>query len=55
MKKYKFEGMRFIPSYNDFDFDECVVEALNEEEAYEKLFTLTNKDSWASLFLASVK
>lgn len=34
---YTFQGMRFIPSYRDFDHDDVDIVAVSEEAAWKKL------------------
>ena len=40
-KKYYFQGTRWVPVYNDFDWDDCEIEATDEKSAWDKLFQLT--------------
>jgi len=54
MNKYYFEGMRFIPGYNDFDYDEREITASSEKEAWELLDTHTKMFTWKSVGLTSV-
>jgi hypothetical protein len=54
MNKYYFEGTRFVPGYNDFDFDDFEIEASNEQEAWDKLFKFTKKFTWKGVGLVSV-
>jgi len=35
--KYTFQGIRWIPGYNDFDHDDYEIEAQDEKEAWDKL------------------
>lgn len=37
LNKYKFEGIRYIPSYGDTDYDDVEIEAISEEEAWKQL------------------
>lgn len=37
MKKYRFQGIRWVPGYNDFDWDDYEIEANSEAEAWTKL------------------
>lgn len=38
LNTYYFEGVRFIPSYRDFDVDDATIEAANEIDAWAELF-----------------
>lgn len=38
LNTYTFSGIRFIPSYRDFDQDDVDVEASNEKEAWDNLY-----------------
>ena len=38
LNTYTFSGIRWIPSYRDFDMDDADIEAANEKEAYDALF-----------------
>jgi len=37
LNTYSFSGIRWIPSYGDFDQDDAEIEAANEKEAYDTL------------------
>ena len=37
MNTYTFEGVRFMPGYNDFDWDQVEIRAESEKEAWELL------------------
>jgi len=52
--KYYFQGTRFVPGYNDFDFDDCTVEATNEKEAWELLDKYTKMFTWKSVGLTHI-
>jgi hypothetical protein len=52
MNKYYFEGMRWIGSYGDFDYDCFEVEAMNENDALKEL--LEKSSNWSSVFLTKV-
>ncbi len=52
--KYYFQGMRFIPGYNDFDVDDYEIEAGTEQEAWDELFKFTKKFTWKSVGIVSV-
>ena len=43
---YTFQGCRWVPGYNDFDFDDCTVEATNEKDAWDLLYKYTQKWTW---------
>lgn len=53
--KYYFEGIRWIPSYEDFDYDNYAIEAENEDEAWEKLFSFTNKKFWKTVSITKIE
>lgn len=53
MKKYYFQGIRWIPGYNDFDFDDFEIEAVDEKSAWEKLYQIT-KRTWKSVGLTHI-
>lgn len=52
--RYYFQGTRFVPGYNDFDFDDAEIEAVDEKSAWEKLFQLTNKITWKRVALTHI-
>jgi hypothetical protein len=54
LKEYYFQGMRFVPGYNDFDFDDFRVDASNEEEAWELLDKHTKLFTWKSVGITSI-
>ena len=54
MNKYYFCGIRFVPGYNDIDFDDATIEAATETEAWEKLWKLTKKFTWQNVALTEV-
>ena len=41
---YYFQGTRFVPGYNDFDFDDFKIEATSEKEAWDLLDKYTKRD-----------
>lgn len=51
---YYFQGVRFVPGYNDFDFDDCTVEATDEKEAWELLDKYTKMFTWKSACLTHI-
>jgi hypothetical protein len=52
--KYYFQGTRFVPGYNDIDFDDCELEATSEEEAWKLLDTYTKMFTWKRVFLTHI-
>lgn len=52
--KYYFQGTRFVPGYNDFDFDDCEIEATSEKEAWDLLDKYTKMFTWKRVFLTHV-
>ena len=52
LKKYYFEGVRWIPGYNDFDFDDYTVTASSEPQAWVELDRATK--FWKTVTLVSV-
>ena len=46
---YYFQGVRFVPGYNDFDYDDCTVDATSEKEAWELLDKYTKMFTWKEL------
>ena len=52
--KYYFRGIRFIPSYRDFDLDDAVIHAKTTEEAWSKLDILTKLYTWKSVSLIEI-
>lgn len=53
-KKYYFQGIRWIPGYNDFDFDDYEIEAVDEKSAWDKLFEFTKKFTWKGVSLTHI-
>lgn len=53
MNTYIFEGVRFMPGYNDFDWDQVEIRAGSEEEAWELLNKRYNH--WKRVGIVSVK
>lgn len=53
-KKYYFQGTRFIPGYNDFDFDDYEIEAVDEKSAWDKLFQFTKEFTWKGVSLTHI-
>ena len=53
-KKYLFQGTRFVPSYGDIDYDDCTVEAYNEEEAWKLLDEYTKMFTWSRVGITHV-
>lgn len=54
MNKYYFQGTRFVPGYNDIDFDDYTVEATDEKEAWELLDKYTKMFTWKSVGLTHI-
>jgi hypothetical protein len=54
MNNYYFAGVRFVPGYNDFDFDDITIEANNEKEAWTLLDKYTKMFTWKSVSLVSI-
>ena len=52
--EFTFEGMRFIPSYRDVDYDCFVINAENVGEAWLKLEQLT-KRTWRNVGITKIK
>lgn len=52
--KYYFQGVRFVPGYNDFDWDDCEVEATSEKEAWDLLDQYTRKRTWRSVGITHI-
>lgn len=50
MNTYYFEGIEFVPGYNDFDFSEAWIKADTEEEAWDRI----KKGYWKSVYLVSI-
>jgi hypothetical protein len=53
-KKYYFQGIRWVPGYDDFDFDDCTIDASDEKSAWDKLFQLTKKWTWKNVSLTHI-
>lgn len=53
-KKYYFQGIRWVPGYDDFDFDDCEINATDEKSAWDKLFQLTKKWTWKGVSLTHI-
>ena len=54
MNTYYFQGIRWIPSYRDFDFDDCHIVAENAKEAWKKLDQQTNLKMWKTVGLLTI-
>ena len=54
LKKYYFQGIRWIPGYDDFDFDDYEIEAVDEKSAWDKLFQFTKKFTWKGVSLTHI-
>ena len=54
MNKYYFQGTRFVPGYNDFDYDEYEVTADSEKEAWELLDKNTKMFTWKGVGLTHI-
>jgi len=52
--KYYFQGVRFVPGYNDIDFDDCEIEAVDEKTAWDELFKFTKKFTWKGVSLTHI-
>ena len=46
MNTYYFQGMRFIPHYKDFDYDDFEIEAKDEEQVWRLLDRYTKRSLW---------
>jgi hypothetical protein len=53
-KKYYFQGIRWVPGYDDFDFDDAEIEAVDEKSAWDKLFQFTKKWTWKRVSLTHI-
>jgi len=51
---YYFQGVRFVPGYNDFDYDDCTVDATSEKEAWELLDKYTKMFTWKRVGLTHI-
>jgi hypothetical protein len=54
LNKYYFQGTRFVPGYNDIDFDDCEITAPDEKTAWEELFKFTKKWTWQRVSLTHI-
>ena len=54
MNEYYFQGVRFVPGYNDFDWDDFKCTANSEAEAWNLLAKFTGKWSWKSVRLTNI-
>lgn len=54
MNTYYFQGVRWIPSYCDFDFDEYKIYAETAEKAWEILDNMTVLTTWKSVSLNAI-
>ena len=54
MNKYEFSGMRWIPGYNDFDFDWFECDAKSEADAWKELDKWTTRWTWKSVGIVSI-
>lgn len=54
LNTYYFQGTRFIPGYNDFDFDDFLIDAKNEEEAWELLDKYTHRFTWTNVGIVEI-
>jgi len=52
--KYYFQGIRFVPGYNDFDWDDFEVEAASEAEAWELLDKYTRRRTWRQVGITHI-
>lgn len=52
--KYYFQGIRFVPSYGDVDFDDYEIEAVDEKTAWDELFKFTKKFTWRNVGLTHI-
>lgn len=52
--RYYFQGMRFVPSYGDIDFDDCTIDAFCQEEAWRKLDELTKMFTWSRVGITHI-
>lgn len=53
VNKYHFEGIRWIPSYRDFDADGCIIEAVDEKSAWQEL-ARQYKNTWKDVQITSI-
>lgn len=54
LNTYHFQGMRFVPSYGDIDFDDCTIDAYTQEEAWQKLDELTKMFTWSRVGITHI-
>lgn len=54
LNNYYFQGVRFVPGYNDFDYDDITIEAANEKEAWDLLDKYTKMRTWKSVALTHI-
>jgi hypothetical protein len=54
MNTYYFQGIRWIPSYRDFDYDDYKIVAESTEKAWQILDQMTTLKSWKSVSLTSI-
>ena len=52
--EYYFQGIRFVPGYNDFDFDDCTISANSEDEAWKLLDKYTKMFTWKNVGLTHI-
>ena len=48
---YYFQGVRFLPGYNDPDYADFTIEAASEKEAWELLDKHTKLFTWKDVIL----
>jgi hypothetical protein len=51
---YTFLGTRWVPGYNDFDFDDFTIIATNETEAWDILWKLSGRFTWGEVNLVYI-
>lgn len=54
MNEYYFQGVRFVPGYNDFDWDDFKCTANSEAEAWTLLDKFTGGWSWKRVKLTNI-
>lgn len=52
--KYYFQGTRFVPGYDDIDFDDREIEATSEKEAWKLLDEYTKMFTWRNVGLTHI-
>lgn len=52
--RYYFQGMRFVPSYGDIDFDDYTVLAFSSDEAFQKLDEDTKMFTWSRVGITHI-